>query len=102
MAGPTKRESGVTPTPDRDPNEQPLDHAEQVSPEYVVARGRSVRVAGKLLGPGQPVDLPKGTLTRLQQAGFIVPVAVEPAAEGGVRVGGLQIRGGRRPGAQIA
>jgi hypothetical protein len=102
MGGQAKRESGGAPTPDRNPNDQPCDHSEQAAPDYVVARGRSVYIEGKSYGPGSPVELPDAQLKHLLQAGFIAPSVVEPTAAVGVRVGGLQIRGGRKPGAHIA
>ena len=74
-----------------------------VQTAYVVARGRTVNVDGKSFGPGQSVTPPVDDIPHLQKCGFIVPTDGEsdaPAA--GVRVGGLQIRGGTRPGASVA
>ncbi|MFM0243789.1 hypothetical protein [Paraburkholderia sediminicola] len=74
-----------------------------VQAAYAVARGRTVKVDGKSFGPGQPVNPPDDDIPHLLKIGFIVSVDAEgdvPAA--GIRVGGLQIRGGTRPGASVA
>jgi len=88
-----RREAGGSPPPDRE-----LSGATQ----YVVAPRRTVMVDKKPLSPGSPVDLPAGELAHLAAAGFVVAVQEEPSTGAGVRVGGLQIKGGRRPGAKVA
>jgi hypothetical protein len=102
MAGQSKRDPGGAPPPDRDLNEPTNELEAQSSPEFVVARGRTVQVAGKPQGPGTPIDLPEDELEHLLAAGFIVRIAEEPSVGAGVRVGGLQIKGGRKPGGTIA
>jgi hypothetical protein len=72
------------------------------SSEYVVARGRTVYVDNKSVGPGQPVHLPKDEIAHLSKAGFIVPTDQEADSGQGVKVGVPHIRGGRKPGASIA
>lgn len=70
---------------------------------YVVAPRRTVNVNGKPFGPGQTVNPPAGDVAHLLELGFIVDFkdgSDEPVQ--GVSVGGLQIRGGKRPGASIA
>ena len=72
--------------------------------EYTVARGRTVHVDGKAIGPGQPVSLSASDAEHLIKTGFlIVPAATadsdQPAF--GVQVGGLQIKGGRKPGGVV-
>lgn len=70
---------------------------------YAVARGRTVNVDGKSFGPGQSVNPPADDIPHLLKCGFIVSADAESdAPTRGVRVGGLQIRGGTRPGASIA
>jgi hypothetical protein len=72
-------------------------------PAYVVARGRTVSVDGKSIGPGKPVTLAAADIPHLLKGGFIVPAEAESdEPTQGVRVGGLQIRGGTRPGASVA
>jgi hypothetical protein len=74
-----------------------------VQPAYVVARGRTVNVDGKSFGPGKPVIPPADDIPHLLRCGFIVSAdAASDAPTQGVRVGGLQIRGGTRPGASVA
>ena len=74
-----------------------------VQAAYAVARGRTVNVDGKSFGPGQAVNPPADDIPHLLKCGFIVPADAEnDASTQGVRVGGLQIRGGTRPGASIA
>ena len=102
MGAQTNRNSGGTPPPEREANKPTMQRSEDESPEYVVARRRSVRVDGKTLGPGQAVVLPDPEIKHLLQTGFVVPVEVEPSVGIGVSVGGLQIKGGRRPGGAIA
>lgn len=102
MAAPQKRETGAAPAPVRD-SKPPTDELETKDClAFVVARGRTVHVNGKPQGPGTAVDLPEDELEHLLAAGFVVRAA-EPAPTGaGVRVGGLQIKGGRKPGSTIA
>lgn len=71
--------------------------------EYVVARGRTVYVDDVPNGPGRVISMEEGEAAHLVESGFLRPVedvAATPAL--GVRVGGLQINGGRRPGGTIA
>jgi hypothetical protein len=71
-------------------------------PEYAVARGRTLDIGGKSIGPGQPVDLPEEDVDHLVSAGFLVKVDGDSQESSfGVRVGGLQIKGGRRPGGAV-
>lgn len=71
-------------------------------PQYVVARGRTVHIDGKAISPGEPVSgLSAVDLDHLLTAGFVAKVAAEDASVG-VKVGGLQIKGGRRPAGTIA
>lgn len=75
---------------------------EAEKPQYVVARGRTVHVDGKAVGPGEPVSgLSAADLDHLLTAGFVVKAATEDASAG-IKVGGLQIKGGRRPAGTIA
>ncbi|WP_157130282.1 hypothetical protein [Burkholderia pseudomallei] len=93
MAGPQKRDSGGSPPPDRE---------SIAASEYVVARGRSLMVDGKLHGPGAAISLPTDELDHLLAAGFVSRSEPEQSSGPGVRVGGLQIKGGRKPGATVA
>ncbi|CAJ2714658.1 hypothetical protein [Burkholderia pseudomallei] len=71
-------------------------------PQYVVARGRTVHIDGKAVGPGEPVSgLSASDLDYLLVAGFVAKAAAEDA-NAGIKVGGLQIKGGRRPAGTIA
>lgn len=82
----------------------PRKDVEKSAPaSYVVARRRTVKVDGKSFGPGQTVAPPESDIPHLLQLGFIVEVK-DDADEGaqGVSVGGLQIRGGKKPGASVA
>lgn len=91
MAGPQKREAGGSPPPVH----------ESIATEYVVARGRSLMVGGRFQGPGTPVNLPDEEVDHLLAAGFIARPDVEETGAG-ISVGGLQIKGGRKPGATVA
>lgn len=71
-------------------------------PEYVVARGRTVYVDNKSVGPGEPVELSKVDIDHLVSAGFVTHAGAEAISGQGVKVGGLQIKGGRKPGASVA
>lgn len=92
MAGPQKRDAGA-PAPAHEPTAAAL--------EYVVARGRSLQVAGKFVGPGTPVELPDDEVEHLLLAGFIVLASDQEESGQGVSVGGLQIKGGKRPGPTV-
>lgn len=87
MAGPQKRDAGA-PAPAHES-------------EYVIARGRSLQIAGKIVGPGTPVDLPADEIDHLFLAGFVVRAADQELAGAGVNVGGLRIEGGKRPGGTV-
>ena len=102
MAGPQKRDTGAAPAPVRDSDSPTDELGAKVRPEFVVARGRTVHVDGKPQGPGTVVDLPDDDLEHLLAAGFVVRPAEQAAVGAGVRVGGLQIKGGRKPGGTIA
>jgi hypothetical protein len=70
---------------------------------YVVARRRTVKVDGKSFGPGQSVTPPDADVAHLLRLGFILEARDDAdAGAQGVSVGGLQIRGGTRPGASVA
>lgn len=105
MSGAEKRGSGVTAAKSLAPTND-LDGAAAVeeameSPSYVVARGRTVSVDGKSIGPGSPVELSAEDADWLLGRGFIVDTAAEDASGGGVSVGGLRINGGRKPGGVV-
>jgi hypothetical protein len=68
---------------------------------YVVAQGRTVYVGNKALGPGEPVEFPKDEIEHLLAAGFVARTDAEAPIGAGVQVGGLQIKGGRRPGGVV-
>lgn len=72
------------------------------APEYVVAQGRTVYVGSKALGPGEPVEFPKDEIAHLLTAGFVTRTDAEVSIGAGVQVGGLQIKGGRKPGGVVA
>lgn len=75
---------------------------EAEKPQYVVARGRTVRVDGKSVGPGEPVNgLSPADLDHLLVAGFVTKAVAEDVGVG-VKVGGLQIKGGRKPAGMVA
>lgn len=87
------------------PNKEPEKSGGKagVQTAYAVARGRTVNVDGKSFGPGQAVNPPADDIPHLLKCGFIVPADAEnDMPTHGVRVGGLQIRGGTRPGASVA
>lgn len=71
------------------------------SPAYVVARGRTVSIEGKSVGPGSPVDLSAEDAEWLLGRGFIVDTSAVSIGAGGVSVGGLRIHGGRKPGGVV-
>ena len=102
MAGPQKRDTGASPAPDRESNQPKDELGGQDAPEFVVARGRTVHVAGKPQGPGTPIDLPEDEIEHLLATGFVTRVSEKSAIGAGVRVGGLQIKGGRKPGGTVA
>lgn len=87
MAGPQKRDAGAP-----DPAHES---------EYVVARGRSLQVGGKFIMPGTPVNLPEDEIPHLVLSGFIVRASDQDESGQGVSVGGLQIKGGKRPGPTV-
>lgn len=93
MAGPQKRDAGGSPPP---------VHESTLAAQYVVASGRSLAVDGRLQPPGTPVDLPANELEHLLAAGFVAHADIDQSSGAGVSVGGLQIKGGRKPGAFIA
>lgn len=97
MPGPTKSVVDGAPPSTRKPKD-----ATDLKSGYVVANRRTVWVEGKKLGPGSAVDLPADEREHLVKAGFIVAAADEPESGVGVRVGGLQIRGGRKPGGVVS
>lgn len=103
MSGAEKRASGASgaksSAPLNDLDAGPDDAA--ASPSYVVARGHTVSVDGKSVGPGSPVDLSAEDAVWLLDRGFIVDTAAEDASGGGVAVGGLRINGGRKPGGVV-
>ncbi len=70
--------------------------------DYTVARGRTVYVDNKPVGPGGSVAMTKLDAEHLVHAGFLRASSdeVDPASHG-VQVGGLQIKGGRRPGGTV-
>lgn len=93
MGTPQRRDSGGS---------SPSGRESSGATKYVVAPRRTVMVDKRPLSPGSPVDLSSEELERLASAGFVVAVEEESPAGAGIRVGGLQIKGGRRPGAKVA
>jgi hypothetical protein len=70
--------------------------------DYTVARGRTVYVDNKPVGPGGSVAMIAVDAEHLVHAGFLRAASddVRPVSQG-VQVGGLQIKGGRRPGGTV-
>lgn len=70
--------------------------------DYAVAHGRTVYVDNKPVGPGGSVVMSAADAAHLVEAGFLCAADDEttPASQG-VQVGGLQIKGGRRPGGTV-
>jgi len=76
--------------------------ADSEKSEYAVASRRTLHVEGKSIGPGQLVNLSASDIAHLSATGFIVKVGADAATSFGVQVGGLQIKGGRKPGGVVA
>jgi len=71
--------------------------------EYVVAPRRTLWADGRTVGSGQPFTPLESDLNHLVSTGFLVKVLEEESDAGfGVKVGGLQIKGGRKPGGVVA
>lgn len=69
---------------------------------YTVARGRTVYVDNKPVGPGGAVAMSAIDAAHLVSAGFLQAASDEVLSTSqGVQVGGLQIKGGRRPGGTV-